>query len=223
MHGRTRVFARRTQAMLIAIGLSIVCTLSSAQSTTDGTFDTQPPLIEFEAVNESPADITQVFTALVVDNVMLQDVTLYHRRAGQRHFTATTMTVIGATGYYSASITIDPADLRAIEYYLQARDTVGHRTVNGYAFEPHVRHLFPDPDAPPAAVSTTGVGDTISRPTERAAVATHEQFVPADSRRRWLMVGLGVLAVGALASLSDGGNSSQDDGTVPFSIDIGQP
>lgn len=213
------VLTRRICAagMGLGLSLSIACAPASAQDNIDRTFDTQPPLIEFEAVTDSPADSTQVFTALVVDNVMLQDVVLYHRREGQRPFIPMPMAPVGSTGYFSATIDTDPDDLRAIEYYLQARDTTGHRAVNGYAFDPHSRRLLP-----PLGTTTT----TNAYAIDTAAGIhsdTREPLTVEDSRRRWLMVGLGVLAVGALASLSGQGGNDADDGTVPFSIDLGQP
>ena len=91
--------------------------------------DVEAPIIELEALAETEADGSQVFSALVADDQQLKDVTLYHRRSGQQAFTRQDMEPLGDTGYYSATLTTDPSDLRAIEYYLQARDEGGNRTV----------------------------------------------------------------------------------------------
>ena len=169
--------------------------------------DVEAPIIELEALAETEADGSQVFSALVADDQQLKDVTLYHRRSGQQAFTRQDMEPLGDTGYYSATLTTDPSDLRAIEYYLQARDEGGNRTVSGYAFDPYHRLL-----------------------TRASSRENSEPWQPAISNqpvaktpRRWWAVALGVLAVGVLAAAAGGGDNSEESGRVPVTIDIIEP
>lgn len=178
-------------------------TILQAQSSPD----TRSPLIELEAVAESQAEESQVFTAQVVDDRLLKDVLLYHRRTGQQAFTPTPMTVLGDSAYYTASINTDPEDLRSIEYYVQARDESGNRTVEGYAFDPYTRVLIENE----ALVLTAQ-----AKPETTPAFNT--------SSIRWWHIAAGILVAGAIASAAKGGGSdSSDDATAPLTFNLTGP
>lgn len=186
--------------LVIALSLSNA-TVTLAQSSPD----TRSPVIELEAVAQSQADSSQVFTAQVVDDRLLKDVILYHRRDGQQAFSPTPMTPLGDSAYFTASIPTEPDDLRAIQYYVQARDEGGNRTVEGYAFDPYTRVLI----ANSAVISTP-------EPVPAAQTGT-------SSGIRWWHVALGVVLVGAIASAAGGsssGGGSSGDGTVPLTVTL---
>jgi len=186
--------------LVIALSLSNA-TVTLAQSSPD----TRSPVIELEAVAQSQADSSQVFTAQVVDDRLLKDVILYHRRDGQQAFSPTPMTPLGDSAYFTASIPTEPDDLRAIQYYVQARDEGGNRTVEGYAFDPYTRVLI----ANSAVISTP-------EPVPAAQTET-------SSGIRWWHVALGVVLVGAIASAAGGsssGGGSSGDGTVPLTVTL---
>lgn len=169
--------------------------------------DTRAPVIEIETLDESTADATQTFTAQVADDRELAGVTFHHRRAGQQPFARVPMRALGDSDYYGISLPTDPDDLRSIEYYVQALDESGNRTVSGFAFDPHVRTLRPQvvAAAPP--------------PPERQPAET-------SGSRRWWAVALGVLAVGAVVSLAgsdDGGGGGGGGDTVPLTVDLSEP
>lgn len=180
---------------------------SIAQAQSDP--DIQAPIIDLELLEESVSDQTQVFSALVADDRELADVTLYHRRAGQQPFAPIAMSPLGDTGYYSVSLSTDPEDLRAIEYYVQARDAAGNRTVSGYAFDPFIRSLTRT-TSELANNSTTG---TTGNPT---AASEDDGGISIWS------IALGVVLVGALAAAA-GGSSGGGDGGVPLTVNIGDP
>jgi len=186
----------------IATALVLIMSLSNATyAYAQSSPDTRSPLIELETVAEASADATQVFTAQVVDDRILKDVILYHRREGQQAFTPVTMQPIGDSAYFTASVETDPEDLRAIQYYVQARDEGGNRTVQGYAFDPYTRDLISNN----AVINTQAIA-----PVKKAS-----------SRRgvKWWQIVLGVVAVGALASAVGGsGGDGSDDGTVPLTV-----
>lgn len=173
--------------------------------------DTQAPIIELEELSESVADLTQVFTVQIAEDGQLKDATLYYRREGQLPFTPAPMEALGDTGYFSVSIPTDATDIRTIEYYVQARDGAGNRTVNGFAFDPYKRTLSASPSSFKA--QTDGNGSLVAVPvTSQAGVK------PPLLKRRWVQITLSVLAVGALASLA--GDSGEDSEVVPLTFNL---
>ena len=176
------------------------------------TADTIGPVIELEELADAQADFTQVFTVLIAEDVKLKDATLYYRRSGQLPFTPAPMETLGDTGYFSVSIPTENTDLRTIEYYVQARDEAGNRTVSGFAFDPYERRL----------TASTKVADST---TNETVVAPAD--IPSDGNdntpnvlsNRWVQIGLGVLAVGIVASLAGGGGDS-DSTVVPLTFNL---
>lgn len=230
---------RRPLCLMLALALSGPGPLR-AQDPAAGA-DVEPPVIELEALSEASASASQVFTAQVVDDRGLGDVLLYQRRAGRRAFEPLVMTPIGDSAFYSAELETDPSDLRAIEYYVQARDLGGNRAVTGFAFDPFVRTLV----RPVAVPGTLALGDvpvtvvpdggrTGARARASAPDASPTSDVTADGGVKWWHVALGVVAAGTVAALAGGGGEggggdtgggspSGTGGTVPLTIDLGEP
>lgn len=213
--------SRQGLPMLLALSVSLALScipLFASVAHAKVLTDTDSPVIELEPLEESTADRSQVFTALVADDGQLKDVTLYHRRAGQQAFFTAPMQPLGSSGYYSASIKTDPTDTRSIEYYLQARDESGNRTISGYAFDPYRRELAPQPMLIRPAVASPVVS---TRHSKQAGSGSHAT--------RWWAVALSVLAVGALTSLVNaesngtGGDSGNDSIGVPVTFSIQRP
>lgn len=189
--------------LVFVLSLSNATFVVAQSSAANGSPDTRSPLIELEAVAESQADNSQVFTAQVVDDRLLKDVILYHRREGQQAFSPTIMNPIGETAYFTVSIETDPSDLRTIQYYIQARDEGGNRTVQGYAFDPYNRELI---------ANTAIINAQVVEPVE--ATSTKGGI-------RWWHIAVGVVLAGALASTAGGSSGgSSDDGSVPLTISV---
>jgi len=170
--------------------------------------DTFAPIIELEEMAESVADRTQVFTVQIAEDELLKDATLYYRREGQLPFTPAPMEPLGDTGYFSVSIPTSTTDLRTIEYYVQARDEAGNRTVSGFAFDPYKRMLT-------ASIKNKSIESS----SNTKPLAEPPSVNPPLLKRRWVQITLGVLAVGALASLaSDNGGS--DSEVVPLTFNL---
>lgn len=210
---------------LVVILIALTMQLSFAtQLRAQSSLDTRAPVIELNPVAQTQADATQSFTAQVVDNVQLKDVALYCRRSGQLPFTSALMRRLGESAYFAVSIETDPEDLRAIEYYIQARDESGNRTVEGFAFDPYTLELLPSET--PLATATESTPD----PSVTATPAQTEQKsalsgLSLDKVRWWHIAG-GVLLAGAVASLasSGGGSSGGDSGdTVPLTVNLTGP
>ena len=182
----------------------------SLQPAMGQSIDTVGPVIELEELSEGEADQTQVFTVLIAEDVLLRDATLYYRREGQLPFTPAPMQALGDTGYFSVSIPTDNTDLRTIEYYVQARDHAGNRTISGFAFDPYQRRLQPS-----SKMSTNAADQTTVQPTP---TASEEANIPPILRQRWVQITLGVVAVGILASLAS--SDSSDSQVVPLTFNL---
>lgn len=198
------------------IALLWLCCIGTLQAQ-NRNIDVTAPIIEVEELTESQAGSSQLFTAQVVDDQALMDVVLYHRREGQSAYQRRFMSSTGLSGVFSVAINTEPSDLRAIEYYIQARDENGNRTVSAFAFDPYRRVLQPRQEP---VIETT--------PIETAPLETTpalEQPLPLSNgnvpfyKRRWFQIGLGVLAVGAIASQLNEDDDA-DRNIVPVTINV---
>jgi hypothetical protein len=206
-------FLHRTLSTVLAIVLTFTqwgFTPAVAQTAPD----VESPIIELEPVLETEAGNTQVFTALVADDKLLKDVALYHRRAGRQAFERIEMQPLGTIGYYSVELPTDPTDLRTIEYYVQARDQGGNRTVSGFAFDPYQRTI----KAAPQAIEPTAITRPAVTEVEAVATSTSE-----PRKLKWWAVALGVLVVGALASSTGGSSGSLEQERTELTINLPLP
>ncbi len=206
-------FLHRTLSTILAIVLTFT-QLGLTPAVAQTAPDLESPVIELEPVLDAEAGDTQVFTALVADDKQIKDVALYHRRAGRQAFDRAEMQPLGTIGYYSVELPTDPTDLRTIEYYVQARDQGGNRSVSGFAFDPYQRTL----KAAPKAIEQAA----ITRPlvTEVEAVTASK----SEPRKiKWWAVALGVLVVGALTSSSGGSSGASDQGRTELTINLPLP
>jgi hypothetical protein len=178
--------------------------------------DVEPPLIEHDVIDEAEADIRQSFVATVVDDEELESVLLYYRYAGETSFSRHVMTQVSSSSTYIAQIPTDPNSYTAFEYYIQARDTSGNRTVRGYSFSPLVRQIVP---------SASTLPDTAT--TAVPAAGTAESGVGRKLPRVAYIVG-GVLLLGLIASAAGGGSGgggAQECGTAGcrLTLTVNQP
>ena len=188
----------------LVIFITLLQGISHAQIT-----DTVAPIIELEELTEAAADRSQVFTVQIAEDNALDDATLYYRREGQLPFTPATMQPLGNTGFYTVSIPTDLTDLRDIEYYVQARDKSGNRTVSGFAFDPYSRSILPTAESLQEEQTEALV----------SAAPEPDDAGPPLLQRRWVQVTLGILAVGALASLA-GGDDGEESRLVPLQFNL---
>lgn len=179
----------------------------------DGVIDVEPPLIEHDIISAVEADIRQSFFATVVDDNELDSVSLFYRFAKDPTYSNVLMKRVSYSSTFIAHVPTDATSDRNIEYYIQARDKAGNRTVRGYAFNPLVREITVEDAAatPPPVVS-------VKEEPKRNIVRT----------AAYVTVGIVVLGLVAnsLASSSGGGGSTTpacDDGTCPVTIIVGQP
>lgn len=199
-----RISRQLSQSIFALIMLCVWSAAAHAQN-----IDTIAPVVELEELAEGVADQSQVFTVLVAEDQTLKDVTLYYRRAGQLPFIAARMEPLGNTGYFSASVPTELDDTRTFEYYIQARDEAGNRTVSGFAFDPYLRTIAPSPEQLNTASNNN---------SDPVSASTSVNAKPPLLKRRWVQVTLGVIAIGAIASLA--GDDGEDTQVVPLTFNL---
>ena len=177
---------------LVAV-LLLIAPVAHAQE-----LDVEPPLIEHERIERGEQGVAQEFTATVVDDREVEEVLLFHRRAGDETFENLPLERVGTSSVFLATLPTEAGDARAIEYYIQARDASGNRVIRGYAFNPLQRLMVGEGAGPLAEADAAQTG----------------------VRKRWLWIGLGVLAVGAAVALSDSGDGESSD---TFTVTIEPP
>lgn len=113
-------------------------------------FDVEPPVIEHDVVDSAPAGERQSFTATVADDDELSNVRFLYRFAGDSSFTSLDMNRVLTSSTFTVDVGTEPDDARSIEYYIEARDVSGNRTLRGYSFSPLVRAVEVPQQAAPA-------------------------------------------------------------------------
>lgn len=157
--------------------------------------DVEAPLIDHEPMG-APAAIntaTEV-RATVTDNVGVKQVTIFFRAVGMGEFTRMKMKKIATTDEYVADlgVVVSPG----IEYYLQATDLAGNTLLRGAEFQPLTIAAAPTALDVEQAEADIGAGGV-------------EQISTTSSSSQWkkyLYIGLGVVAVGYALNKDDDTN-----------------
>lgn len=206
-------YLRRLFATFVAIvHMLTFCLLAVATPAAAQTPDSEPPVIDFERLNEGVQGDTQAFSAMVTDDRGVDRVTLFYRLDPQSRYESTSMISLAGTSIYTATVPTAGVEATVLQYYIEARDSAGNRSIQGFAFDPIERQLVP-PGQPLAAAPAV---DTAPAPIE-----------PGISTGRKVLYGvLGVLALGAIAAAAGGsgggggGPSADDPGTIPLTITV---
>lgn len=210
---RSTRYTKSTSALLAIMHLIFSVMLVISGQVHAQTLDVDPPSIDLELVEEGVRGETQVFSATVNDNDQISSMTLHYRFGSDSAYVSAPMSVIAGTDIYTTSIDTNGSTADVIQYYMEARDAGGNRTVQGFAFDPFERSLV-DEDAPVVSDATTVV------PAVEPVVAAK----PRLSTGRKVAYGLiGLLVVGGLASAlggggSGGGGDSPSTGDVDLNI-----
>jgi len=172
--------------------------------------DVEPPLIEHTVDGEMEATSRQHFVATVVDDAELDSVSLFYRFKDDPTYSTVLMKRVSYSSTYIVHIPTDPDEARDIEYYIQAIDKAGNRTVRGYAFNPLLRKINP------ASVATEST----------QAQTSPSMFESIGKRKTALYVVLGVLAVGAVVASADLNGSDPEgcpNGQCRVTVTVEQP
>ena len=166
--------------------------------------DNEPPILELEVVETGTAGDSQVFSATVTDNEEVSEVVLYVRVQGVDDYQRVPMSPIPGTSIYTVTVDISTTSSTVVEYYMNASDISGNRVVQGFAFDPLLRDL----SAPNELAAT-------SEPVAAPVAAPAPKRSGLSTGRKILYIGLGVLAVGAIAAAASGGGSSGGGDDMP--------
>ena len=188
--------SRRPVATLVALGHLFASTLlalpPNAFAQTGEAGDTDPPLIEFEPVERGVRGDTQVVSAGITDDVAVDSATLHYRLDADAPYRSLAMEPLRGTSIYSASVETADTGAEVLQYYVEARDAAGNRSIRGFAFDPLERALV-EGDAPAVAAESAAAPE------------------PGLSTRQKVLYGvLGVIAVGAIAAAAGGSSGGGD-------------
>jgi hypothetical protein len=173
--------------------------------------DLVAPEITQEIYEQSvPPDSDHEIQVKVTDDVGVKHVTLYYRVIGKDEYQRRSMQKVEKSDYYKATVNADEIKPPGIEYYVQAVDLAGNTLLHGYSFSP----LSVKIDS--AAAQPDLAGSTLP-----AALETDEEKKGVS---KWVWIGLGALAVGALA-LSGGssGGDSPPPSDATLSVTASEP
>lgn len=159
--------------------------------------DLVAPVIKHEPIKGeiSPGQIVPV-SAVVTDNVGVNEVILFYRESNNGEFRRMRMKRDLDSDTYTAKLSVASSNL---EYYIQAADLAGNTLLFGHSFSPLMITVVP------------GAGPGEGRKAVAAAASVEEG--EKSGVNKWIWVGLGVVAVGALAG--GGGGGGGGSGTTP--------
>ncbi len=167
--------------------------------------DIIPPSMSHEVIDtEVAAGESQTLTATVTDNIAVESVSLFYRSIGQTEFKQLNMVKLESSDTYAVEIDASLLTEPGIEYYLRAEDTAGNSLLRGFTFEPLVLSVGPA---------------TLSGSSSDAG----ESGKTGLSSKKYLWIGLGVLAVGALAAGGGGGGGGGSDSDGALTVTTTSP
>lgn len=199
-----RFFTGCLAALQLFVAVISVAPLSaSAQS-----IDSEPPVVDFQPVDEGVLGESQVFTTTVSDNEGVSSVVLHFRLDSDSAYVAREMQVLSGTDIYTTTIETNDAgeDVTSIQYFIEAKDYSGNRSLEGFAFNPVERLLSVRELATNSGNSNTS-GESSSMPS-----------TGMSTRQKVLLGLLGVVVVGALASSSSSGGGGASEPGVDVTI-----
>lgn len=189
---------------------SIVLTLSpclTSVAQAQSVIDLVPPSVLHEPEAESiSGDHPYVLTATVADENGVKRVMLFYRDAGQTKYKSTELRKSGAADTFVIELDASELSPPSFEYYLQAEDVAGNIILRGHSYGPLVLTINDSAEAP-----------------QRAGNNVNDKKIALEdsgSSKKWLWIGLGVLAAGAVAASSGGGGGEE---TSNVTINIPNP
>lgn len=189
---------------------SIVLTLSpclTSVAQAQSVIDLVPPSVLHESEAEPiSGDHPYVLTATVADENGVKRVTLFYRAAEQSKYKSTELRKSGAADTFVIELAASELSPPRFEYYLQAEDVAGNIILRGHSYGPLILTI----------VEGTGAPQSVDNGVNNKSIALED----SGSSKKWLWIGLGALAVGALAASggSTGGGNDDDESNVTINI-----
>jgi len=158
---------------------------------------TAPTMEQKNLVTKITAGKDHQIVVTATDNVAVKNVILFYRNTGEKIYQTRVMHNVPDTDDYGVTLSASEIQGDGLEYYIQATDPAGNTLLLGYAFSP-IAVLVEHPNLKEQVASSSAMD---SMTPEKAPEKKYE----SDKSNKWLWIGLGVLAVGALAASSGGG------------------
>ena len=197
-----------TICQMLLLATSFTYTNAGAQ-----TLDFEPPRIGADASTEVFRGEPQVFTVTATDNAGVDSLVIYYRLGVDAEYVSGRMQRIGGTDLFSFTIPADsiPATVNVIQYYIEASDFEGNRTLEGFSFSPVERILLDEP----ASVAGSDSRQSGESSSLLGSLSTTQKVVYGA---------VGLVIVGALVAVASdsGGGSGSSDQTVPTTIVVDQ-
>ena len=209
---------RKLACLLAALQIIVSCAGMFPPLLHAQILDTEPPDVGFDTVDEASKGDSQVFTVVATDNESIESIVIFYRMGPDADYQSANMTRIGETDLYTLLIPADaiPDATEVIQYYIEAKDKAGNRTLQGFSFEPAERVLIE---------SSSSIAGNAPAPTQEESRSVLGSL---STTQKVVYTALGVIVVGALiaaASGGSGGSSGEDTTqltlTVP-ALDVGQ-
>ena len=176
--------------------------------------DLTAPEVEHKPFNEPiSSGAMHSIKATVKDNVSVNTVSLFYRRVGETQYQRKAMQrETRDSDIFSVTLGRKELSAPGIEYYIQATDIAGNSVLYGYAFEPIKLSVLSDKDST-ADTNDTAFSDALNGDSKEKK----------KSGSKWIWIGLGVLAAGAVAAAASGGSGGGSDGGDSGTITISGP
>ena len=169
--------------------------------------DLVAPNIDIVPIEEARPNRSLVISAKVQDNHSVKKVTLFYRSAKEKEFRNIEMSRGGKGDVYFASLEPSNVQSPSIAYYIQATDIAGNSVLYGYNFSPKLIRVHK------GAKSNSSVKLGSLDGSAKKGKKTKKGAM------KWLLIGLGAVAVGAAAS--SGGDSGSAPGAPGDDSDTG--
>ena len=171
--------------------------------------DVTAPTITHEPVTGGqPRGAPVVISATVVDDVAVKEVVLFYRPKGESQYRRLIMKPAGGSSLYMATVPGSATIVSNLEYYIKAEDSSGNALLRGGSFSPLVISFESQKTADPKEQTQQAEG-SVKKTT--------------SSPMKWVMIGVGILAVGALAASSGGGGGSSSDAGISVTVTTTDP
>lgn len=171
------------------------------------TLDTEPPEVGLDGVSEALKGDSQVFTVSATDDSEISDLTVFIRQGTTGEFESAQMMRIGNTDLFTYTLRAEFIDLNTdvIQYYFDARDVAGNRTLQGFSFDPLERTLIKG-DTTLAESSPPSSSQSDSSDSVLGSLSTTQKVVYGA---------VALVVVGALIAAASSGGGSGGSGGNP--------
>lgn len=162
--------------------------------------DVTPPVITHTPPPELTEGMPIRIQAVVTDNVGVKEVTLFYREVGSREFQRLSMHEAPGRDIYTADIPLIAGPL--IEYFIQAIDLAGN--------------IGPEQLVEPYVIKKSSVDvATADFGHPRESALPQMQAEKKNGVNKWVWVGLGVVAAGAVLMSGNNGGGAANNGEAP--------